>query len=167
MSEARREKEGTGMPKDLRLTIELVPQPCWYSNMRTHVSRSVWDKLRRQVYAQYNYHCGVCQIENVTLHCHEIWQYDDILHIQKLHGFIALCEMCHHCKHMGLAGILAAEGKLDLEKVIEHFMKVNRCTRAEYDEHSNEAWSTWRERNTHEWTTELGNYARFIQPKTT
>ena len=155
------------MSNDLRLTIELVPKPCWYSNMRTQVSRSAWDKIRKEVYALYKYHCGVCHVGNVTLHCHEKWQYDDTLHIQKLNGFIALCEMCHHCKHMGLASILAAEGKLDLERVIEHFMNVNQCSRAEYEMLSNEAWSTWRERNMHEWTTELGNYASFVQSKTT
>ena len=81
------------MSKDFRLTIELVPRPCWYSNMRTTIPRAAWDKLRKQVYAQYNYCCGVCQLEHVTLHCHEIWQYDDTLHSQKLNGFIALCEM--------------------------------------------------------------------------
>jgi hypothetical protein len=155
------------MFKDLLLTIELVPRPCWYSNMRTNVSRVTWDKLRKQVYAEYNYHCGVCQIENVTLHCHEIWQYDDILHIQKLNGFVALCEMCHHCKHMGHASILATEGKLDLNKVIEHFMRVNQCSRAEYDEHSDKARSTWSERNKHQWTTDLGNYSSLVPPKTT
>ena len=80
------------MSKDFRLTIELVPRPCWYSNMRTTIPRAAWDKLRKQVYAQYNYCCGVCQLEHVTLHCHEIWQYDDTLHSQKLNGFIALCE---------------------------------------------------------------------------
>lgn len=154
------------MLKDLRLTIELVPRPCWYSNMRTNIPRSAWDKLRKQVYAQYNYHCGMCQVENVTLHCHEIWQYDDTLHIQKLNGFNALCEMCHHCKHMGHAGILASEGKLDLNKVIEHFMRVNQCSREEYDEHSKEAWSMWAERNKYTWVTDLGEYANFVPPKT-
>ncbi len=159
-------EEGAIIFKDLRLTIELVPRPCWYSNLRTTSPRAAWDKLRKQVYAQYNYRCGVCQVEHVTLHCHEIWQYDDILHIQKLNGFIALCEMCHHCKHIGHAGILASEGKLDLNKVIEHFMRVNQCSRAEYDEHSNEAWSIWAERNNYTWMTDLGAYSYLVPPKT-
>lgn len=160
------EKEGTIMSKDLRLTIELVPRPCWYSNMRTTIPRAAWDKLRKQVYARYNYRCGVCQVEHVTLHCHEIWQYDDTLHIQKLNGFIALCEMCHHCKHMGKAGILASEGKLDLNKVIEHFMRANQCSREEYDEHSHEAWSMWADRNKYTWMTDLGAYTYLVPPKT-
>lgn len=112
----------------MKLTTELVPSPCFYSNLRNQVTRSVWDKLRKQVYAQYNYQCGICQASNVTLDCHEIWEYDDVSHIQRLTGFIALCKMCHHCKHMGHSGILASQGKLDITQVEEHFMRVNECT---------------------------------------
>lgn len=132
--------------------------------MRTNMSRSAWDKLRKEVYAQYKYHCGICQASNVRMNCHEIWLYDDSLHVQRLEGFICLCDMCHHCKHMGLAGVLAREGKLDLETVIEHFMRVNECSREEFEEHSNEAWDIWRARSQHEWTTEFGVYAHLVTP---
>lgn len=155
------------MTKDLRLTIELVPRPCWYSNMRSNMPSAAWDRLRKQVYAEYNHQCGICLAQNVQLHCHEIWQYDDILHIQKLQGFIALCQMCHHCKHIGFAGILASEGKLDLDKVVEHFQHVNECSAKEYHEHSKEAWETWRERNKYEWTTDLGIYANLVSSNDT
>lgn len=152
------------MTQGLRLTIELVPRPLWSINL--HKSRSDWDKLRKQVYAQYNYRCGICQAENVTLSCHEIWLYDDALHIQKLNGFIALCTMCHHCKHMGRAGILANEGKLDFNKVVEHFMRVNQCSYEAHEAHKKEAYKTWRERNKHEWTTDFGAYAYLVPPST-
>jgi len=148
--------------KELPLTIELVPKPCWYSNLRDKMARSAWDKLRKQVYAQYSYHCGICQASNVTLHCHEIWQYDDALHIQKLQGFIALCPMCHHCKHIGLAGILADQGKLDFKQVIEHFTRVNQCSIEEYQAQSSQAWEIWKARNNFKWTTNLGSYAHLI-----
>lgn len=151
--------------KGLRLTIELVPSPCWYSNLRTQMTQTDWDKLRKSVYAEYNHHCGLCQASDVMLNCHEIWQYDDENHIQKLTGFIALCPMCHHCKHIGLAGTLASEGKLDFEKVIEHFMQVNQCSREEYEAHSEEAWHTWGERNKHTWTTDIGTYAHLVRQK--
>ena len=74
--------------------------------------------------------------------------------------------MCHHCKHIGHAGILASEGKLDLNRVIEHFMRVNQCSRAEYEEHSNEAWRMWAERNNYRWITDLGAYTYLVPPKT-
>jgi hypothetical protein len=64
----------------MRLTIELVPQPCWYSNLRNKMTRAAWDLLRTLVYATYNDRCGICHaskhISGVTLHCYEIWQFD-------------------------------------------------------------------------------------------
>ena len=150
------------MANSLKLTIELVPSPCWQSNLRTSMTRAHWDNLRKSAYAKYNYRCGICQANNVQLNCHEIWHYDDANHIQKLAGFIALCPMCHHCKHIGHAGILASQGKLDLEQVIEHFMQVNQCSRDVYITHRNAAFDVWRERNRFEWTTDLGTYAHLI-----
>ena len=152
------------MLEELRLTIELVPSTCWFNNLRTRIPRVAWDKLRKKVYAQYHHRCALCQAQNVRLNCHEIWQYDDTLYIQKLEGFIALCEMCHHCKHMGKAALLAGAGKLDIEKVIDHFMRVNQCSREVYEEHARRAWDTWKARSEHEWTTELGAYAHLVQP---
>ncbi len=151
------------MPKDFKLTIELVPSPCWYSNMRTNMPRAAWDKIRKEVYAQYKHRCGICQASNVRLNCHEIWSYDDEKHIQKLEGFISLCDMCHHCKHMGHTGVLAKEGRLNLKDVVAHFMQVNQCTRKEYQQHSNQAWDQWEERSrSKEWTTEFGAYAHLV-----
>src|SRR5256885_4202017 len=132
------------MSQELRLTIELVPSPCWHSNLRKILPRSAWDKLRKQVYAQYKNQCGICNAENVTLDCHEIWQYDDEAHIQKLTGFIALCKMCHLHKHPGFAAGLIAKGQLDADKFHEHFLRVNQCSDEEYAEHSAEVWRIWK-----------------------
>ncbi len=150
------------MSNNLKLTIELVPSPCWHSNLRTYMTRAHWDKLRKLVYAKYNHHCGICQASNVQLNCHEIWHYDDEKHVQKLVGFIALCTMCHHCKHIGHAGILASQGKLDLEQVIAHFLRVNRCSREDYSAHRKAAFDVWLERNQFEWATDLGAFAHLI-----
>lgn len=145
----------------LRLQIELVPQPCWYSNMRKVMLPIAWDKLRKQVYAQYGYKCGICGA-SARLHCHEIWQYDDKEHVQLLLGFIALCEWCHHVKHLGLAGILASEGKLDYDRVIAHFLTVNECSQEDFELHRRQAFDQWRERNNYQWRTDLGKYAHLV-----
>ena len=143
------------MTKPLKLTIELVPRTSWYNNMRKVVSRSTWDKIRRKAYADYGYKCGICDAKG-RLSCHEIWEYHDQTHEQKLLGFIALCNWCHHVKHIGLAGILASRGELDYKKVVEHFMKVNQCDRATFDAHSEQAFRQWRERSQHNWHVSLG-----------
>jgi hypothetical protein len=145
----------------LRLTVELVPRPCWYSNMRKVIPRSSWDVLRRQVYAQSHYQCGICQARG-RLHCHEIWHYDDEQHVQVLQGFVALCEYCHHVKHLGLAGILAGEGKLDYDRVVAHFLTVNDCSLEDFERHQRQAFAQWRARSRFEWRTDLGAYAYLV-----
>ena len=44
----------------MKLTIELVPKTSWYSNVRSNVSRSQWDKLRKKCYLNADYKCEVC-----------------------------------------------------------------------------------------------------------
>jgi hypothetical protein len=149
------------MPHDerapLRLTIELVPETCWYSNLRDVLPRPAWDALRRQVYAASGYRCGICGAKG-TLHCHEVWHYDDQTHIQRLEGFRALCTLCHHVKHIGLAGLLASQGKLDYQAVVQHFLAVNGCSQAVFQQHYRAAFAEWRERSRVEWQTDLGDF---------
>ena len=132
----------------------------------TRATRANWDHLRSLVYAAYNDQSGICHaskhISGVTLHCDEIWQYDDEHHVQGLAGFIALCEMCHHCKHIRLAAIHTSERTLDFQHVIAHFTQVNQCSYEEYKVYSQEAWDTWHERNTHHWVTDLGIYGNLV-----
>ncbi len=97
------------------------------------------------------------------MNCHEIWEYDDKRHIQKLAGFIALCNMCHHVKHIGLAGILASKGKLDYERVIEHFIKVNDCDRSYFEKHREEAFVLWKKRSLSDWLVDLREYRDIIK----
>ena len=67
-------------------------------------------------------------------------------------------------KHIGLAGKLASEGKLDYEAVVAHFMWVNRCSRADFQRHYAAAFAQWQERSRHEWQTELGDYTPPMNP---
>lgn len=146
----------------MKLTIELVPSTCWYNNLRKYMSKAEWDRLRRSVYAEYGHRCAVCGASGMMI-CHEIWRYDDENHIQALMGFTALCSMCDHVKHIGFAGILAKQGKLDFNKVVEHFMKVNECDKAAFEAHYQDAFAQWRARSQYQWTTDLGEYSHLIK----
>lgn len=152
----------TMKPKELRLKIKLVPSTSWYDNLRKYTTKEDWDKIRKAAYVNYGHRCGICGVEG-RLNCHEIWEYDDKKHTQKLRGFIALCDMCHHVKHIGLAGILASEGKLSYEKVVEHFMRVNNCDRGTFEEQKKRAFEEWRERSQHQWHIDLGEYKDVIK----
>jgi hypothetical protein len=103
------------------------------------------------------------------MYCHEIWQYEHDVNgidsMQKLTGLIALCVMCHYCKHLGRTGILARKGGLDYELMAQHFMRVNQCTREEFEAEAQEAFDIWKERNEYIWTPDLGDYAYLVQAK--
>lgn len=149
-------------PQQLKLLIELVPQTSWYSNLRKVVSQEEWDKIRRKSYKDAGHKCAICGT-NGKLNCHEIWNYNNETHIQKLEGFIALCDLCHHVKHIGRAEILEREGKLDMEEVIKHFMKVNNCDRKTFENHRKASFKEWEERSTHDWQVDLGEYECLIK----
>jgi hypothetical protein len=136
----------------LKLTIELVPKSSWYDNVRTHVSKEVWDKLRNEVYFQASYKCEICggKGHKWPVECHEVWEYDDVNHIQKLVRLIALCPNCHTTKHAGFAIL---KGNEDI--VIEQLMRVNKMTDKEADEHITKAFEIWRERSKHNWTVDI------------
>ena len=143
----------------LKLQIELVPSTTWYNNLRKEIPKEKWDALRRKVYSRYGYRCGICKAQG-RMNCHELWSFDEKRHIQTLNGFISLCDMCHHVKHIGLAGILASRGELDYEKVIGHFMKVNGCGRNVFEAHRDEAFAEWKERSKHQWKVVVGNFEK-------
>jgi len=147
----------------LRLTIELVPKPLWRNNLRELMGQYRWKKLREKVYADNGYKCAICGAEGVRLNCHEVWEYDDKNHIQRLRGFTALCNMCHAVKHIGMTGILAAQGNFDFEAVITHFCRVNQCDRSTWDKHYEESFRIWRERSKHQWKVDLGEFAHLVR----
>jgi len=146
------------------LNIELVPQTAWYINLRNR-NKEEWDILRKMVYSLYGGNkCGVCKVSG-KVNCHEIWDYDDNSHIQKLIGFIALCDLCHHVKHIGLADILSSKGELDFDKVVNHFIRINNCTKNIFEKYREEAFKKWRERNQYKWELNLGGYDSLIEKK--
>ena len=147
----------------MKLEIELVPSTIWFSNIRNAVSKDDWDKIREESYAKTNYKCGICGVTG-KLNCHEIWEYDDKNKIQRLNGFIALCDNCHWIKHIGLAGIMSNKGKLNYEELIEHFCKVNECTRESFLKYEEEAFKKWEERSKHQWKQDFGIYSKSIKP---
>ena len=87
-----------------------------------------------------------------------VWSYDDEKHVQKLEGFILLCETCHYTKHLDIAETLADRGMLDYEKLVEHFCKVNNCSREEFEESKAKAFETWERRSQYKWKRDFGKY---------
>ena len=69
------------MNKKLKLTIELVPKTCWFSNLRSNLSVSDWTRLKVLTSNQAGYQCEICKGQGVNhpVECHEIWEpYTDV-----------------------------------------------------------------------------------------
>jgi hypothetical protein len=147
----------------LKLTIELVPKTAWNQSLAKMLPRKVWDGIRQQHIEQNGKRCENCGQSEGIFNLHEIWNYDDKAYIQKLDGFVLLCTMCHHVKHIGLSKILASKGQLDLNAIIAHFCKVNDCSIEGFHEHEKEAFLIWRQRSTHSWQQNFGEYAQYLR----
>jgi hypothetical protein len=147
----------------MKLTTELVPSTVWYSSLYRLLPREVWDRIRNEIITNHRRKCQICGETEGKMNLHEIWKYDDERHVQRLEGFILLCTVCHHVKHIGLAGILASEGKLDYNEVMEHFCKVNNCSEKEFEMHVDRAFEVWRKRSQHQWKQDFGKYKEFIK----
>jgi len=139
-----------------KLTIELIPKTCHYSNVRTTVTTKEWDKIRFISYEIADNKCEICkdtgknQGYKHNVECHEIWEYDDDNHIQKLIGLISLCVVCHQVKHIGRAIAMGRE-KLAHQQLI----KVNKWTQEQVNQHILESFETYKERSKYEWTLDL------------
>lgn len=141
-----------------KLTIQLVPSSSWFDNVRSAVTKSQWDNIRKQVYQQANYKCEICGDVGTKhpVECHEIWNYDDIKLIQKLIGMIALCPNCHMVKHIGFAEI---QGKLN--KAILHLKKVNKISKKEAEEYVTASFALWAKRSCHQWQVDLSYLSKY------
>jgi hypothetical protein len=136
----------------MKLTIELVPQNSWFTNLRSILSKSEWDKIRKEQYQKSNYICDICggRGDRWPVECHEIWEYDDKKYTQKLIAFTSLCPSCHMVKHIGLAGIRGLHGE-----AISHLMKINNMTRNEAEMYVEDQMFKWQERSNHEWEIDI------------
>jgi hypothetical protein len=87
--------------KCLKLTVEEVPLSSRGKSLSQLLPKSRWKQIRERVYVEHGQRCAICEAkrEDRRLDCHEVWEYDDEEHIQRLRDFIALCHLCHSAKH--------------------------------------------------------------------
>jgi hypothetical protein len=156
---------GSGTPH--KLTADSIPPVYAAVNLRTLLSPSQWDRIRRQAYAEAGHRCTICQFVG-RLHAHEQWEYEETARLLRLTGILVLCLSCHAVKHLVRTEHLASQGVFDLEGIVAHFMAVNGCDRAVFDAHLcdvkevRETWLTAYESpgadNMTDWRLDLGEY---------
>lgn len=108
--------------KNLKLTIDLVPETAWGENLRKLLRASDWDILRHTAYEKTNHKCSICETPSDNLEAHEVWNYDISFKTQTLTDIIALCKSCHFVKHIRQAKRIGAE-----KHAQSHFLKINNC----------------------------------------
>lgn len=110
-----------------KLNFELVPDSCWYSNLRSILKPSMWDVVRRDAYARAQGRCMICNRPTKRLEAHERWTYDEKTCTQKLSDVVAVCHDCHSVIHIGRTQLMGDE-----DRAIGHFLKVNDCKYSDY-----------------------------------
>ena len=141
----------------MKLNFELVPDSCWYSNLRSILSPAQWDFIRKDAYARAGGKCMICGVPSKRLEAHERWEYDEANCVQRLADVVAVCRSCHEVIHIGRTQLLGGE-----ERACAHFMKVNGCSYAEYRKALGEANDNHRRRNRiPEWKLDISWLERF------
>lgn len=144
--------------KKYKLNFELVPDSCWYSNLRSLLTKEQWDAVRKKVYARAGGKCMLCGAPSKRLEAHEQWEYDEKNCVQRLKDIIAVCPACHAVIHIGRTQL-----KGDERAAEEHFMKVNNCSYAEYRAALGAANEAHRRRNkVPEWKLDISKLVDFI-----
>ena len=144
--------------KEYKLNFELVPDSCWYSNLRSLLSKAQWDFIRHDAYERAQGRCMICGRKVKRLEAHERWEYDEENAVQKLSDVVALCHSCHSVVHIGRTQLAG-----DIKRAEDHFMAVNGCSYADYRKALGEANEVHRRRNqVPEWKLDLTWLKRFI-----
>jgi DNA helicase-2/ATP-dependent DNA helicase PcrA len=133
-----------------RLSFEFVPQNLWCKNLRSELSQTDWDTIKKNVREKGE--CAFCHTKTDQLDAHERWIYDDVHHIQKLLEIVPVCKSCHAAIHFGFTN---TRGQEAAEKAMQWFMDINHLTELEaFTEYEN-ACDLWTERSEYQWAQEF------------
>lgn len=142
----------------MKLEFEMVPDSCWYSNLRSILSKKQWDYIKADAKRRANGKCMICGKKTDRLEAHEKWSYNEKTQTQKLEDIVAVCSDCHSVIHIGRTQLKGNE-----ERAEEHYMKVNNCSYAEYRENLGKANERHRSLNlVPEWKLDLTYLKRYI-----
>lgn len=137
------------------LFIDLVPRSCWFTNVRSCVSRPDWERLRRMITARAGQRCEICRRPadrdaRRWLEAHERWSYDRATMTQALRRLICLCTDCHRVTHFGLATVQRRD-----TQALRHLCAVTGFSRQDASLLIEAAFEAWAERSRFTWELNL------------
>lgn len=135
-----------------KLSIELVPRTCWYSNVRSEVTRAQWEICKTYVSDRSGDRCEVCGGRGTRwpVECHEIWEYDHETLVQKLVDLVALCPACHEVKHIGRADAVGRG-----PQAFAHLVKVNGWDEHGAQRYLDHVFRVWDARSQVDWDLDI------------
>lgn len=143
-------------------TFDLCPDPLpettWYDNVRSTISDSQWQEIKRTVAQENGNRCNCCggRGKEWPVECHEIWEFNDALGVQKLVGLKALCPPCHEVVHIGLANMNSRA-----DQAINHMVRVTGLPRDRCVDMENEALNTAERRSRRNWKIDISFLSDF------
>ncbi len=154
--------------RELRLRIELVPPPLWHKNLRSYLTESRWANLREAVWQIADFTCEICgqkasRENGLGVNAHEDWRYDDARSpsTAALVRLGCICTLCHRVHHIGQLRNMIASGEAQpalLERVIEHFCRLNGCGTTVFEEEERRAMEVWRSRADKDYVLQWGRF---------
>lgn len=155
---ASEEKKYLRLHKTLKLQIELVPRSCWFSNTRSNLKSSYWDRIRKYHYTKANNCCEICggKGKKHPVECHEVWLYNEKTFTQKLGYFQAICPLCHEVKHIGLAGILG-----NGLRAFNRFKRINKLDKKTAKNIIDAVFKQWRIRSQYKWKLDIERLKKY------
>jgi hypothetical protein len=154
--------------RELRLRIELVPPPLWGKNLRSYLTDSRWANLREAVWQIGDFTCKICgqkanREAGLGVNAHEDWRYndDDTPAVASLTRLDCICTLCHHVHHIGQVRNMIASDEAQpalLERVIEHFCRLNGCGPTVFEEEERRAMEVWRARANKDYRLQWGRF---------
>jgi len=117
----------------IRLPIESIPNSSWGLSLANRLEKEQWDVLRKLCYKEAGHKCKVCGAENVELHCHEVWAFNDKSCLQTLKALVCVCSVCHDCIHYFRSTQLYSPKYI--AQLRNHLMKLNGWNFVQLDEY--------------------------------
>lgn len=134
----------------VKLTIEPIPRTTWGINVRT-MAPEIWDTIRNDIYFNAGYKCEVCGGKGSAhpVEAHESWTYRWKTQNQILKHIIALCPVCHACKHYH------SQQHEVRPKLLKHMKKVNGWGTRQLREYMVRRRDLWNKRDWIQWRVDI------------
>lgn len=141
------------------LFVDLIPSTCFFTNVRSCVERSDWDRLRTHIYERARQRCECCGVDckastTTRMEAHERWSFEEgpgSRRRQRLVRLVALCRECHQATHMQLSDV---SGWGEASRL--HLRKVTGMTEEECEQHIAQAYALAEARSDGPWDLDLG-----------